>query len=116
MKAAFRAGIQPAAFWALTPNETRICVEAHVAAEEAARERDLWAAWHGAYMQRCDAKHFPRLEDLLRRPAKPAADTPEAKRALAEDLKAALMRVRPTGRGDPPPPQDQPTQEAADGR
>jgi len=110
MKAAFRAGIQPAAFWALTPNETRICVEAHVDAEGAARERDLWAAWHGAYMQRCDAKHFPRLEDLIRRPAR----APDDKAALAENLKAALMRVRPTGRGDLPPAQT--PQEAVDGR
>lgn len=63
----------------------------------------LWAAWHGAYLQRVDAKHFPSLEKLLRpQAAARAGESPAGKRALAENLKAALMAIKPTGRGEPP--------------
>jgi hypothetical protein len=59
----------------------------------------LWGAWHGAWLGRVEAKHFPPLDKLL----KPrTASAPQDKRVLAENLKAALMRVRPTGRGEPP--------------
>jgi hypothetical protein len=50
-------------------------------------------------MARVDAKYFPSLDKLLR-PKTPSA--PQDKRVLAENLKAALMQVRPTGRGEPP--------------
>ena len=55
----------------------------------------LWAAWHNALLQR--VKDFPTLDKVLGR--EPA---PQDKRDLAEKLKAALMSVRPTGRGGPP--------------
>lgn len=91
LKTAFRCGVRPAEFWGLTPFETRLCIEASNDAVLDDCRRDLSLAWHTAWMHRVDAKHFPRLSELVKigdKGGKPA----DAERP-ADDVGVGLMNA-----------------------
>lgn len=52
-------------FWALTPYQTRLYVQAHGQRQQLEYRRALWAAWHIEAFQRI--KQLPKLDDLLSR-------------------------------------------------
>ena len=105
-KTAFRTGILPEAFWNMTPNELRLCVEAANDQHLAERERDIWWAWHVAFLHRVDVKHFPKLTDLvksLRPKPKSSTTNPDDRKIMSRNLMNALLQF-PTA---PRPPKDQ---------
>ena len=57
-----------AEFWALTPRETFMVLEAAARRFEREHRRDAWIAWHVAALSR--AKKLPPLQRLM--PARPA--------------------------------------------
>ena len=56
-------GISVSEFWAMTPWELRLALEAGARRLERERQRDAWLAWHIAAMGR--AKRLPSLRRLL---------------------------------------------------
>jgi hypothetical protein len=94
LKAAFRIGIFPAAFWDLTPHELKLCVESANDRVIAERERDVWIAWHTAFLHRVDLKHFPKLTEMLEkiRPVnKVKAEKPNPQNVGIELMNALLQ-------------------------
>ena len=102
-KTAFRSGIQPDSFWSMTPNELKLCVEAQNDQTLAERERDMWWAWHVAFLHRVDVKHFPKLTDLIKglKP-RPTGDVvqPSDRKQMSRDLMNALLQFPTAQRTD----------------
>jgi hypothetical protein len=63
-------------FWAMTPWELRLALEAGARRLERERQRDAWLAWHIAAMGR--AKRLPSLRRLF--------GTPRARRLQGAEL------------------------------
>jgi hypothetical protein len=98
--------VQPAAFWDLTPNELKLCVEASNDQTMADRERDMWWAWHVAFLHRVDVKHFPKLSELMRGLRPKVVPKDEAsRRKVGDELMAALLQLPVAAKPEPGSPE-----------
>jgi hypothetical protein len=89
----------------MTPFELRLCLEARNENLVDDRARDLWQAWHTAYLGRVDK--FPHLNELMPKilqHGKPEDSEAKPKSSVGLDLMNALLKL-PTA---PPPPKDPP--------
>jgi hypothetical protein len=89
----------------MTPFELRLCLEARNENLVDDRARDLWHAWHTAYLGRVDK--FPHLNELMPKilqHGKPEEAENKPKSSVGLDLMNALLKL-PTA---PPPPKDPP--------
>jgi hypothetical protein len=91
----------------MTPFELRLCLEARNENLVDDRARDLWHAWHTAYLGRVDK--FPHLGELM--PKILQHDKPEdagAKSKPDPNLSRNLMNALLQLPAAPPPPKDPP--------
>lgn len=70
------------------------------------RERDMWWAWHVAFLHRVDVKHFPKLSELMRGLRPKAVPKGEADRKkVGDELLAALLQLPVAAKPEPGTPE-----------
>ncbi len=81
------AGLDPSAFWSLTPKEMITIYEAAVARLQRRQRREEWIVWHIDALRRSD--RLPAFEEFTSAPRR--AQTPEEQEMIVRTMHAVIV-------------------------